>query len=130
VVVSLGGNLSLLGGVRTDFSGYQAAFPVQLGLGVGLQTYHEASAGFHMMVSAFDLGQYVTFDSGDLDVESPGIEASVMLGVTAGGWFLLRETPAYIGAFGGVSPFVRSGEEITYQLGLVSGLYVPLLDFN
>jgi len=130
VVVSLGGNLSLLGGVRTDFSGYQAAFPVQLGLGVGLQTYHEASAGFHMMVSAFDLGQYVTFDSGDLDVESPGIEASVMLGVTAGGWFLLRETPAYIGAFGGVSPFVRSGEEITYQLGVVSGLYVPLLDFN
>lgn len=130
VVVSLGGNLGVLGGVRTDFSGYQAAFPVQLGLGVGLQTYHKGAGGFHMMVSAFDLGQYVTFNNGDLDVESPGIEASVMLGITAGEWFLLRETPAYIGAFGGVSPFVRSGEEITYQLGLVSGLYVPLLDFN
>lgn len=130
VVVSLGGNLGLLGGVRTDFSGYQAAFPVQLGLGVGLQTYHEGAVGLHMMVSAFDLGQYVTFDSGNLDVGSPGIEASVMLGMTAGAWFLLRETPAYIGAFGGVSPFVRSGEAITYQLGLVSGLYVPLLDFN
>ncbi|HLM73844.1 MAG TPA: hypothetical protein VK459_14160 [Polyangiaceae bacterium] len=130
VVVSLGGNLGFLGGVRTDLGAYQAAFPVQLGLGVGLQTYHEGAGGFHMMVSAFDLGQYVTFDSGDLDVEPPGIEASVMLGVTAGGWFMLRETPAYIGAFGGVSPFVRSGEELTYQLGLVSGLYVPLLDFN
>lgn len=130
VVVSLGGNLGLLGGVRTDFSGAQAAFPVQLGLGVGLQTYHEGAAGFHMLVSAFDLGQYVTFDSGNLKVGSPGIEASVALGVTAGGWFLLRETPAYIGAFGGVSPFIRSEEKLTYQLGLVSGLYVPLLDFN
>jgi hypothetical protein len=129
-VVSLGGNLGFFGGVRTDLSAYEAAFPVQLGLGVGLQTYHESAAGFHMMVNAFDLGQYVTFNSGDLDVESPGIEASVMLGVTAGGWFMLRETPAYIGAFGGVSPFVRSGEEPTYQLGLVSGLYVPLMDFN
>jgi hypothetical protein len=130
VVVSLGGNLGLLGGVRTDFSGYQAAFPVQLGLGVGLQTYHEGAGGFHLMASAFDLGQYVTFNSGDLDVESPGIEASVMLGLTAGGWLLLRETPAYIGAFGGVSPFVRADGELTYQLGLVSGLYVPLMDFN
>jgi hypothetical protein len=53
-----------------------------------------------------------------------------MLGVTTGGWFMLRETPAHIGAFGGFSPFVRSGEEPTYQLGLVSGLYVPLMDFN
>jgi hypothetical protein len=132
-VFSVGGNLGLLGGVRTDFHGnYQAAFPVQLGLGVGLQTYHaEHDAGFHMMVTAFDLGQYVTFDNTALAVATPKLESAVSLGLTLGGWFATRETPFYVGAYGACSPFVRStSDKITYQLGLTTGLYVPLLDFN
>ena len=46
-VVSLGGDLALLGGTRTDFStGAQVAFPLQLGLGLGVQTYGPKDAGF------------------------------------------------------------------------------------
>jgi hypothetical protein len=130
-VVSLGGNLGLVGGARTDFShGAQVAFPLQVGLGLGLESYGEGSGGFHGMLTAFDLGQYVTIESNDLVVDTPEIESSVMLGLTLGGWVALRETPYYIGVFGGMSPFVRANDEMTYQLGLVTGLYVPLLDFN
>ena len=58
VVVSLGGALGALGGIRTDFyDGIQVAGPAVLGIGIGLQTYHESVGGFHMMLSAFDLGQ-------------------------------------------------------------------------
>jgi hypothetical protein len=131
-VVSLGGDIALLGGARTDFkTGAQLAFPVQLGLGVGLQTYGVNDAGFHAMVSILDLGQYVTTGAGGLTVASPKVESSVMLGLTLGGWFALRETPIYAGVYGGMSPFVRtSADAMTYELGAVTGMYVPLLDFN
>jgi hypothetical protein len=131
VVVSLGGNLGLVGGARTDFSsGAQIAFPIQLGIGVGLDSYGEGAGGFHGMLTAIDLGQYVTIQNDDLVVDDPAIESSVMLGLTLGGWFALRETPYYVGVFGGMSPFVRANDEMTYELGLVTGLYVPLLDLN
>ena len=131
MVVSLGGNLGLVGGVRTDFSsGAQVTFPMQLGIGVGLDSYGEGIGGFHGMLTAIDLGQYVTIKNDDLVVEDPAIESSVMLGLTLGGWIALRETPYYIGVFGGASPFVRANDEVTYELGLVTGLYLPLLDLN
>jgi hypothetical protein len=130
-VVSLGGNLGLIGGARTDFSsGAQVAFPMQLGIGVGVDSYGEGNGGFHGMLTAIDVGQYVTIQNNDLMVDDPAVESSVMLGLTLGGWFALRETPYYIGVFGGASPFVRANDEMTYELGLVTGLYVPLLDFN
>ena len=130
-VVSLGGNLGLIGGARTDFdSGAQVAFPMQLGIGVGVDSYGEGNGGFHGMLTAIDVGQYVTIQNSDLVVDDPEVESSVMLGLTLGGWFALRETPYYIGVFGGASPFVRANDEMTYELGLVTGLYVPLLDFN
>jgi hypothetical protein len=131
-VVSLGGNLALFGGVRTDFKrGAEAAFPAQLGLGVGLQTYEAENRGFHAMVSIVDLGQYVTTGSKGLSIQPPRVEDAMTLGLTAGGWFALRETPVYAGVHGGVSPFVRTSDgQMTYQLGIVTGIYVPLLDFN
>jgi hypothetical protein len=131
-VVSLGGDLALLGGARTDFStGAQVAFPLQLGLGLGVQTYGPKDGGFHAMASFLDLGQYVTTGGGGLAVATPKVESSVMLGLTVGGWFALRETPLYVGAYGGMSPFVRtSADKMTYELGAVTGIYVPLLDFN
>jgi hypothetical protein len=131
-VVSLGGSLGLIGGARfgkpdgmkTDF-----AFPVQLTLGVGLQTYHAKNGGFHMMLSALDLGQYVNFND-SLKVDEPEVKTAVSLGLTAGGWFSLRETPVFIAAHGAVSPFNTVNGSTTYQAGVVLGLYVPLLDFN
>ena len=131
VVVSLGGDLAVLGGVRTDFStGVQPAFPLQLGLGVGVQSYGKGDYGFHAMLTALDLGQYVSLGTGALKVDKPGLDAAVSLGATVGGWFALRETPLYVGAFGALSPFVEAQGKRTYELGLATGLYVPLLDFN
>jgi len=57
-------------------------------------------------------------------------------GLTLGVWFGLRETPVFVGAYGAISPFVRTagteGEnpDPTYQVGLSAGMYIPLLDFN
>ena len=131
LVVSLGGNLGVFGGARTtDFKSAQVAFPLQLGVGLGFQSYGAKTGGFHGMLTAIDLGQYVSLQSGALKVDAPKVESAVMVGATLGGWVALRETPWYIGAFGGVSPFVRTNDKMTGQLGLVTGIYVPLLDFN
>lgn len=43
-------------------------------------------------------------------VTAPGIESSVVLGLTAGAWVALRETPLYIGAYGGVSLKLAEGQ--------------------
>jgi hypothetical protein len=131
---SLGGGLGVLAGARTDtkLDAAQWTFPAQLGLGFGLQSYHRSDAGFHLMVTLLDLGQYVTMHSGKLDVSSPDIESAVTLGLSLGGWLWNRELPLYIAAYGGYSPFVRTkdNDRPTLQVGLSSGFYVPLLDFN
>lgn len=130
-IVSAGGSLGLFGGARADLAtGVQIASPVQLGLGVGLQSYHRGDHGFHAMVTAFDLGQYVTFSGASLEVGPPSVESAVTLGLTVGGWVALRETPLYVGVYGGVSPFVTVNDRPTFELGLATGIYVPLLDFN
>ena len=54
----------------------------------------------------------------------------MLLGWSVGGWVLLREKPGYIGAFGCVSPLLGADGVLSNILGLVSGLYVPLLYFN
>ena len=133
VIVSLGGNLGLLGAARVTPEGdSQWALPVQLGLGVGLQTYHSPTVGFHAMLTALELGQYVVFNAGDLKVQTPEAASSVIIGLTLGVWTTSRETPFYIGPYGAVSPFVKTidGSRATYQIGLAAGIYVPLFDFN
>jgi hypothetical protein len=131
MVVSLGGNLGLIGGVRTISGDVQPAFPAQLGLGVGLQSYHNCTCGFHAMLTGLDLGQYLTLDAGDLKVQTPDAAASVIIGATAGIWFLSRTTPFYVGPYLAGSPFVKSTTgKATIEVGLATGIYVPLLDFN
>ena len=132
LVVSLGGNLGVLGGARLDSSAKQWAFPLQLGLGVGVQSYHSSTVGFHAMLTALDLGQYVTFDSGDLKVSSPDAASAVIIGATVGVWTVARETPFFIGPYFAASPFVKTAatDKTTYQVGLSAGIYVPLFDFN
>lgn len=129
-VVSVGGSLSLLGGARFSSQGaLDMAFPVQLTLGLAVESFTAKDRGFHGAVTFLDLGQYVSMDAGDLKVARPSFESSVVLGVTAGAWLALRETPFFIAAYGGVSPFVRSGETPTFQAGLSTGIYVPFVDF-
>ncbi|HVR20234.1 MAG TPA: hypothetical protein VMS65_11075, partial [Polyangiaceae bacterium] len=128
---SIGGSLGLLGGARTDFDAAQIAFPAQLGLGFGLQSYGRGDGGLHLMVTVLDLGQYVSLDNSELEVEEPDVESAVTLGLTFGGWVWNREVPLYLGAYGGISPFVRDADgDPTYQFGIATGFYAPLLDFN
>jgi hypothetical protein len=133
-VVSLGGALGLIGGPRfasTDKLRAQFAFPVQLTLGVGLQTYGNGTGGFHGNFSIVDLGQYVNVnDSGNLRVDTPDLKSSLALGLTLGGWLALRETPFYLGVHGSIAPFNQADGNQTFEVGLVTGIYVPLLDFN
>jgi hypothetical protein len=134
-VISLGGSLGVFGGPRfakPDDWAYQIAYPVQLTLGLGLQTYNESTGGFHGMLSAIDIGQYVNMNdsAGSLKVNPPELESSLAMGLTAGYWFALRETPVFVAGHGSVAPFNRVDTKPTYQAGVVLGLYVPLLDFN
>lgn len=130
-VVSLGGSLALMGGVRFHGDAYQAAWPVRLPLGLALQTYGAGKRGFHLTIDVLDVGEYVTYDSNDLDVAAPDLKSSVIVGGSIGMWFLDRETPMFVAARGAVSPFVRdtSGKR-TYEAGVSFGVYVPLLDLN
>lgn len=130
-VISIGGAVGIMGGIRLNTNGYQAAMPVRLTLGIGLQTYSSGTGGFHASIDAFDLGQYVTYDSNTLDVAPPDLKSSVIAGATIGYWFADRETPFFVAAHGAVSPFVRSTDgKVTYEFGALLGVYVPLLDFN
>jgi hypothetical protein len=47
-----------------------------------------------------------------------------------GGWLALRETPFYLGVHGSIAPFNQADGNQTFEVGLVTGIYVPLLDFN
>jgi hypothetical protein len=131
VVVGLGGALAVLAGARFDADNKQLAQPVRLTLGLGLDSYHACKCGFHGSLDVFDLGQYITYSSNGLDVSSPDVRSSVILGATAGFWFENRDTPMFIAAHASASPFVRTMDnKITYEAGLMFGIYVPLLDFN
>jgi hypothetical protein len=131
LVFSLGGNVAAIGGVRTISADVQPAFPLQLGLGLGVQSYHRCTCGFHAMLMGLDLGQYVTIDEGSLKVQTPDAAASVIIGGSVGFWALSRTTPFYVGPFVAASPFVKSTNgKATVVVGLSLGVYVPLLDFN
>jgi hypothetical protein len=130
--ISVGGAIGVIGGPRFDSDGKrQAAFPLQLTLGIGLQTYHRSQGVFHLMVSAVDVGQYVSLnDGGNLTVATPDLKAALIVGLTMGYWFTMKETPFYVGAHGSVAPFNRAADHQTFEVGLVTGIYVPLLDIN
>jgi hypothetical protein len=130
-VVSVGGSLGLFGGQRYNDNGSVWAFPVRLTLGAGLQTYWWKTWGLHVSAEAFDLGQYVTYSKGDLNVDAPDLKSVIVAGGSLGVWFANRETPLFAALHGSVSPFVRTSDgKLTYELGVMLGIYVPLLDFN
>lgn len=130
-VFSLGGALGAFMGTRYNDNGSEWAWPLRLTLGVGLDTYHNPKAGFHASIDVFDLGQYVTYSKGDFDVGPPDVKSVISVGGTAGVWFLSRQTPMFLALHGGVSPFVKTQDgRMTYEIGAMLGIYVPLLDFN
>jgi hypothetical protein len=137
VVVSLGGTLGLVAGARVGRQDGKAkgefASPVQLTLGVGLQTYSKPTddGGFHMMFSALDLGNYVSMNgSGALTVDTPELKSALAPGLALGYWFTLRETPLHLAAQASYAPFHGADGNPTFQAGLTLGIYVPLVDFN
>jgi hypothetical protein len=136
-VLSLGGGFGAGFGLNTTYASkdsQQFAFPVHLTLGVGLQTYHSGlklPGGFHVMLSAFDLGKCVVFESDDLQVEEPDFKSIIAPGLTFGGWIALRETPLYLGPHYSILPFTQDEDGRTvHQFMFTVGIYVPLFDFN
>jgi hypothetical protein len=131
-VWSLGGSLRVGGGARFGVDSKSMAFygPLSLPLGVGLQTVPERGFGLHVEVSAFDLGQYLSFEEGGR-VRKPeladALAPSLMVGAALG-----KSMPVIVGATVGYSPqFAFSDKQRgAINVGLALGLYVPLLDLN
>jgi hypothetical protein len=131
-VFSLGGAFGLGGVYRRSFDGRTTggSWPFLLPLGVGMQTYGEGMGGFHMQLGVIDVGQYVAWESGQLNVGTPRVEQAVALSLTVGYWGLSREVPLFVGPQFGVSPFIRSDGNPAWFVGGMIGAYVPFLDFN
>jgi hypothetical protein len=137
-VVSLGGSFGLVGGGRVavgEADRWALASVFHLGLGVALDTYHHRQrGGFHLELSPIDLGQYVAFTNRKLTVDKPDLKAAIAPSIKVGGHFGPKATPLYLGAFVGISPFVRevpaAGERMTLSVGAIFGVYVPFIDFN
>lgn len=133
-ILSLGGSLRALLGVRLDPGGEKPMFlgPLSLPLGVGFQS----SGGLHLEIGIFDLGQYVSYQSTStgfqvrqpepVDVFAPSLSV---------GYYWGKSFPFFIAATAGYSPSYTFSKDATktygsVNLGLTSGVYVPLLDIN
>lgn len=151
LVVSLGGSLGFVGGVRGEIGPGRTkdtalASPVHLGLGLGFDSYHRQNNwkafGLHGELTVLDLGQYVAFENKALTLKEPVLAAALAPSVKLGFRLALRETPLFLGVFAGLNPFLRTEKPIdpvtqlrpsgnmTYTIGLMLGVYVPFLDFN
>ncbi|HEU4536027.1 MAG TPA: hypothetical protein VFS00_18005, partial [Polyangiaceae bacterium] len=129
---SLGGSLRLVGGARFGVDSDRTALygPVGLPLGLGFQTVAESGFGLHLELSAFDLGQYVSFEEGGA-VRRPELADALAPSLTLGAAFG-KGVPFIIGPTVGYSPqFAFSdGRRGALNFGLAFGVYVPLLDLN
>lgn len=132
-VWSLGGSFGLGGmyrhGIGEDTSGWSG--PFVLPLGIGLDWYPIAhSVGPHFQLGVIDLGQYVTFEDNHMvTVGTPDAKAAVAFSASAGVWFGPRNTPLFIGPYGGVAPFVLKSGHPEYFIGAMLAAYVPIFDF-
>lgn len=132
-VWSLGGSFGLGGmyrhGIGEDTSGWSGPFILPLGL--GLDWYPIAhSVGPHFQVGIFDLGQYVTFEDNHMvTVGTPDAKAAVAFSASAGLWFGPRNTPLFVGPYGGVAPFVLKSGHPEYFIGAMVAAYIPIFDF-
>lgn len=131
-VFSIGGSLAAGPMYRREIGGEhtQGLSVLTLPIGFGLQTYGEGNGGFHLQLSIFDLGQYVTFEEDhEATVGTPDIRAAIAPSLTIGGWFCSRSVPMYVAAHGGFAPFVLESGNAEWFAGIELGAYVPLFDF-
>jgi hypothetical protein len=135
-IVSLGGALRLVGGVRvaTNTSGTAFYGPVSLPLGIAFTHVAEGNGcGIHVQVDAFDLGNYVAFEEGP-KVKSPSVADSVSPSLTIGAacgatWpFVIGPTVGYMPQFQ-IDPN-QPGKLGAWDVGLSVGIHVPLIDLN
>jgi hypothetical protein len=129
---SLGGSLRLAGGARFGVESDRTTFygPLGLPLGLGLQTVAESGFGLHFELSAFDLGQYLTFEDGG-KVRKPRAADALAPSMTLGAAFG-KNVPFLIGPTLGYSPqfMFADGKRGSVNFGVAFGLYVPILDLN
>ena len=126
---SLGGSLRASGGIRTMRG--ETAFFGPLSLPLGLAFQGKGTIGFHLELSPVDLGQYLSFDSG-FKVAKPNVADALAPSVTTG-IFFDKSFPIFLGISLGFSPqyrFTENGRRGAFSVGLVAGVYVPLLDVN
>jgi hypothetical protein len=130
-VWSLGGALALLGGGRIPLEdGEDEAIlgPVSLPLGLGFQ---QVGGGVHLLVGIVDLGQYVAWKPG-LEVTEPNVEDALSPSLSVGyAWG--TSFPAFVAATAGYTPhyaFSSTSNKGSLNLGITTGVYVPLLDVN
>jgi hypothetical protein len=138
VVASLGGSLRLVGGARVGLQEKGAAFfgPLSLPLGVAVTQIPATTGcrcGVHVEIDAVDLGQYLSWNQG-ASVATPQIEDALSPSTTVGVAFG-PTMPFVIGVTAGYSPsFVLNtadpSSKGTFNLGVVVGVDVPLIDLN
>jgi hypothetical protein len=139
-VVSLGGSLRAVGGLRSQVD-HQSSFygPISLPLGFGLQHYclNHNKHGFHMDVGVVDLGQYVSFQE-DAEVAEPDWEDALAPSLSLG-YFYGTHVPMIVGVTGSYSPHYSFDPDFdpdidkhdgSWNAGIYFGFYVPLWDFN
>ena len=137
-VVSFGGTLRLVGGVRVATQTSGATFWGPFGLPLGLAVTHiseqgEKGWGFHLEANMIDLGNYLSLDDGP-KVAKPVIGDAFAPGLSIGAAYG-ASMPFVISATGSYTPqFVlnpdRPDKHGAINLGVSFGIHVPLIDLN
>jgi hypothetical protein len=133
-IFSIGGSLRVVAGVRLDPNGEKSTFlgPLSLPLGFGFQS----SQGFHLELSLFDLGQYLSYQRSPtgLKVREPEPADALSPSLTVG-WSWGKSFPFFVGLTAGYAPQYDFTTATTrslgsINLGVTTGVYVPLFDLN
>jgi hypothetical protein len=149
VILSLGGSLSLVGGVRAPFGGGTPVYngPFSLSLGLGLQNVpQDCPVGWHLELGLLDLAQYLSYEAtpkdsatkteSKVEVRKPevkdAVSPSLKVGVQWG-----RDVPFFLAAGFGYAPFYEFKKADgtidsrgAFTASATFGAYVPLIDLN
>lgn len=137
-IASFGGSLNIAAGASFPIDGPAkpvAAGPFSLPLGFALDYVPPDLLGFHVEVSATDVGQYLAWERSDtrVVVKKPKIEDLLAPGLAVGVSFG-REFPFAVAGFARYVPNYGAETEQpalgALTVGLQLGVYVPLLDLN
>lgn len=132
LIVSLAGTFAVAAGARVPPGG-QVSFAGPLALPLGVGVHHvpakDGRPGFVGDVGLVDLGQYVSWSSGDggFALDKPDLAAALAPSLGVGmAWG--ASAPLRVGVRGGYTP--AYGAAGGFQVGAEVGVYVPLFDVN